>query len=202
MSTLGSTSAPSDGWEAWDGGTWNQHAIDLTATSDMLVTGVGLWIRGYNASCSFRGVVWNSTRNTVLGYSPSTTASGASGSVAASNEYTVDVNTPFEVADGTTVYVGLTRNYGGAMQFAWNSGGNHYDDNNGSSTPSGMSGESNHSGRTPHFYIIWQDPLPEVYLRRSGAWDKLTQAYVRRSGAWSSVGSDVYVRRSGAWVKA
>lgn len=80
------------------------------------ITRIGVWLRGKDASCSFRGVVWNSTRNTVLGQTALQTVSGAALSVGASLKYEVAVVTPFDVAAGS-IYVGCTGNPSGAMQF-------------------------------------------------------------------------------------
>ena len=54
--------------------------------------------------------------------------------------------------------------------------GSHYDDDNGSSNPSGMSGESSHSSRRMGVYVVYEVG---------------SETYVRRSGVWSDVGPDV-----------
>lgn len=88
-----------------------------------------------DASCSFRGVVWNNTRNTVLGQ----TASGAALAVGASLKYEAAVVTPFDVA-ARAIYVGFTRNPTGAMQFGFDNTSSHYDDNGSSNDSSRVTG--------------------------------------------------------------
>jgi hypothetical protein len=203
MPTLGNTSAPSFGWVAHSGSTFNQYGRGATATEPMLVTDIGVYLRGYSSDCSFRGVVWNDTRNTVLGYTNLHTADGASGSAAASNLEEWAVTTEFEVADGETIYIGFIRAYSGAMQFAYDSGGpGYWQDDRGGSSVGPMAGEEKVNDRDPAFYVRYEDPLPEVYVRRSGVFEQLQQIYVRRSGVFEEVGAEVYVRRSGVWVKA
>ncbi len=144
--------------------------------------------------------MWNSTRNSVLGQTALQTASGAALAIGASLKYEAAVATPFDVAAGT-IYVGFTRNPTGAMQFGFENTGSHYDDDNGSSNPSGMTGESSHSSRRMGVYVV-HEVGSETYVRRSGAWVKADAVQVRRSGAWSDAGPEVYVRRGGVWVKA
>ena len=141
MPTAGYTAEPDYGSEWWGSGVANQHCTAVTMPEAGRITRIGVWLRGKDASCSFRGVVWNSTRNTVLGQTALQTASGAALAVGASLKYEAAVATPFDVAAGT-IYVGFTRNPTGAMQFGFDNTGSHYDDDNGSSNPSGMSGES------------------------------------------------------------
>jgi hypothetical protein len=200
MPTAGYTAEPDYGSEWWGSGVENQHCSAVTMPEAGRITRIGVWLRGKDASCSFRGVVWNSTRNTVLGQTALQTASGAALAIGASSKYEAAVTTPFDVAAGT-IYVGFTRNPTGAMQFGFDNTGSHYDDDNGSSNPSGMSGESSHSSRRMGVYVVYEVGS-ETFVRRSGAWVKAEAVQVRRSGAWSDVGPDVYVRRGGVWVKA
>lgn len=200
MPTAGFTAAPADGAEWFGSGLDNQHCTPVTLPEDATITRIGVYLRGKDASCAFRGVVWNSTRNTVLCRTASQTASGAALSISASNAYEAAVETETFVAAGT-IYVGFTRNPSGAMQFAWDtSSTDHYDDDNGSSTPSGMSSETLHSSRR---MAVWVDYTvgTETYVRRSSAWVKADDVLVRRSSAWSSIAAEMYVRRSGAWVQ-
>ena len=202
MATAGYTSEPTYGSEWWGSLADNQHCINVTMPVDGRVTYIGCWLRGKDASCSFKGAVWSNTRDSVLGQTGSQTASGAALAVGASLLYNSAVLSPFDVASGYVLYVGFCRNPTGAMQFGFNnSSPAHYDDYNASSNPSGMSGESSHSTRQIGMYITYET-VPEVYLRRSSAWVQTSAVYVRRSSAWSTVGPDVYIRRSGAWVKA
>lgn len=203
MPTFGFTTEPADGAEWGGSGVDNQHAIPLTMPVDGTITTIGVIIRGKDASCSFKGVVWNSTRNTVLGQTATQTATGAAFAIGAGLTYEAAVVTPFDVAGGTSLYVGFCRNPTGAMQFSWDSSSSHYDDDNGSSNPSAMSGETLHSTRRFSAfcgYIVG----PEVYVRRSSAWVKADNGiFTSRSGAWSAdVGQEIYVYRGGVWVKA
>ena len=77
MPTAGYTAEPSYGSEWWGSGVDNQHCTAVTMPEAGRITRIGVWLRGKDASCSFRGVVWNSTRNTVLGQTALQTASGA-----------------------------------------------------------------------------------------------------------------------------
>ena len=201
MPTVGNDVQYTWGAEWWGSGLDNQHAVAHTMPEDGTIIQIGNWIRGKDASCSFKGVVWNSTRNTVLGQTATQTASGASFAIGNSSDYLANVVTPFDVAAGTTIYIGFCRNPSGAMQFDLDDTGSHYDDDNGSSNPSGMSGETLHSGRKFASYAVYEVGAA-AYVRRSGVWSKNDEVYVRRSAAWSAVGAEVYVRRSGAWVKA
>lgn len=200
MPTAGYTAEPDYGSEWWGSGVANQHCTAVTMPEAGRITRIGVWLRGKDASCSFRGVVWSSTRNTVLGQTALQTASGAALAVGASLKYEAAVVTPFDVAAGT-IYVGFTRNPTGAMQFGFDSTGSHYDHDNNSSNPSGMSGETSHSSRRMGVYVVYEVGS-ETYVRRSGAWAKADSVQVRRSGAWADTGPDVYVRRGGVWVKA
>lgn len=99
-----------------------------------------------------------------------------------------------------TIYVGFTRNPTGAMQFGFDNTGSHYDDDNGSSNPSGISGESSHSSRRMGVYVVYE-VASETYVRRS----HLGQGGQRARpslGRMVQRGADVYVRRGGVWVKA
>ena len=64
-----------------------------------------------------------------------------------------------------TICVGFTRNPTGAMQFGFDNTDSHYDDN-GSSNPSAMSGESSHSSRRLSVYVVYEVGS-ETYVRRS-----------------------------------
>ena len=136
MPTAGYTAEPSYGSEWWGSGVNNQHCTAVTMPEAGRITRIGVWLRGKDASCSFRGVVWSSSRDSVLGQTALQTASGAALAVGASLKYEAAVITPFDVAAGT-IYVGFTRNPTGAMQFGFDNTGSHYDDDNGSSNPSG-----------------------------------------------------------------
>lgn len=201
MATLGPTTERTYGAE-WNGsGADNQHCSPETMPSGGgRVTDINVWIRGKDASCSFKGVVWNSTRNTVLGQTATQTATGASFALGNSLNYGDPVVTPFDVGSSEVINIGYCRNPTGAMQHSYNNTGVHYDDISGSSNPSGMSGEVSHSFETA-FYITYET-ISETYVRRGGSWIKNTETYARRTGAWSAAGPDVYVRRTGAWVKA
>lgn len=201
MPTLGPTTERSYGAEWWGSGVENQHCSPETIGEDGRVTHIGVWARGKDASCAMKQAVWSSSRNSVLGSCGSSTMSGASFAIGNSLKYEDAVVTPFDLTSGTAVYIGFCRAPAGAAQFSFNNTGSHYDDDNGSSNPSGMSGETLHSSREPAFYLVYET-VPEVYLRRSGAWVQTSAVYARRSSVWDNVGPDVYVRRSGAWVKA
>jgi metallo-beta-lactamase class B len=77
MPTAGYTAEPDYGSEWWGSGADNQHCTAVTMPEAGRITRIGVWLRGKDASCSFRGVVWNSTRNAVLGQTALQTASGA-----------------------------------------------------------------------------------------------------------------------------
>lgn len=203
MSTIGRSGEPDYGWVAISGAGYNQFCIGpYTAPDDIIITDIGCWLRGYGGSCSFRGVIWSSTRNSVLGQTGLQTASSASGSVSASSKYEAAVS-KFEISKGTDFYIGFTRNYSGGMQFSFDNGGSgYYKDDEGDSTPGGMTGESHVTGVTPAFYALYTLARPDIYVRRSGSWADPSGNYVRRSGSWESIGPDGYVRRSGVWVKA
>lgn len=65
------------------------------------------------------------------------------------------------------------------MQFGFDNTGSHHDDDNGSSNPSGRSGESSHSSRRMGVYVVYEVGS-ETYVRRSGAWAKADAVQVRR----------------------
>lgn len=201
MAIAGYSAEPADGSEWFGGGADNQHAVPVVMPATGRITRIGVWCRGKDASCSFRGVVWDSARNTVLGQTALQTATGAALAIGASIKYEADVLTPFDVASGATIYVGLSRAPAGAMQFGYdNTAVDHYDDVD-SSWPSGMESESLHANRQPGFYVVYEVGS-ETYVRRGGVWVKATAVKVRRAGAWVDIGPEVYVRRAGAWVKA
>ena len=100
MPTAGYSAEPSYGSEWWGSGVDNQHCTAVTMPEAGRITRIGVWLRGKDASCSFRGVVWSSTRNSVLGQTALQTASGAALAVGASLKYEAAVATPFDVAAG------------------------------------------------------------------------------------------------------
>lgn len=114
------------------------------------------------------GSLWSGTRNSVLGWTALQTASGAALAIGASQKKEASVVTPFDVAAAT--YVGFTRDPTGTMQFGFDTG-SHYDDDNGSSNPFAMSGESSHSSRRMGVYVVYEVGS-ETYVRRSDAWVK------------------------------
>ncbi|MGK2852242.1 MAG: hypothetical protein ACSLFN_15225 [Candidatus Limnocylindrales bacterium] len=67
MPTAGFTAEPTYGSEWWGSGVENQHCSAVTMPEAGRITRIGVWLRGKDAPCSFRGVVWSSTRNSVLG---------------------------------------------------------------------------------------------------------------------------------------
>lgn len=201
MATLGPTTERTYGAEWWGANVENQFCSPETLSVDAFITRIGVWIRGKDESCSFKGVVWNSTRNTVVCQTATQSASSAAFAIGNSLKYEADVSggSVFYAAAG--LHPGFTRNPATNVQFSFNNTSLHYDDNNGSATPSGMSGETTHSSREPAFYIVYET-VPEVFIRRSSAWVQTTAVYTRRTSAWTNVGTQVYVRRSGAWVAA
>src|SRR5574338_1053075 len=127
MPTAGFTAEPDYGSEWWGSGADNQHCTAVAMPEAGRITRSGVWLRGKDASCSFRGVVWNSTRNAVLGQTAVQTASGAALAVGASLKYEAAVTTPFDAAAGT-IYVGFTRNPTDAMQFGFDNASSHDED--------------------------------------------------------------------------
>lgn len=201
MATLGPTTERTYGAEWWGSNVENQYCAPETMPVDGYITRIGVWCRGKDEVGSFKGVVWDSTRNTVLCQTATQSASSAVFATGNSLRYEADVTVDTFVAAGSLIHIGFTRNPSTSMQFSFNNTGTHFDDDNGSSTPSAMSGETEHTSREPAFYIVYET-VPEVYLRRGAAWVQTDTVYTRRSSAWGSVGTEVYVRRSSAWVKA
>lgn len=200
MPTAGFPDKPTYGSQWFGVGYANQHCGAVTMPEAGRITRIGVWLRGKDASCSFRAAVWSSSRNTVLGQTALQTASGAALGLANCLKYEAAVVTPFDVAAGT-IYVGFCRNPSGAMQFAYEDTSSHYNEDNGSSNPSGMTNEYLESNRRMGVYVVYEVGS-ETYVRRSGAWVKADAVQVRRSGAWADAGPDVYVRRGGVWLKA
>lgn len=202
MPTAGFTAEPLDGAEWWGSGANNQHSTPIAMPEAGRITRIGVWLRGKDASCSFRGAVWDSARDSVLGQTGLQTASGAALAIGASQLHEAAVLAPFDVAAGT-YEVGFTRNPSGAMQFGFTADAaqQHMDDDNGSSNPSPMVGESLHSDRRLGVYVVYEVGS-ETFVRRGGVWVKAEKVQVRRSGAWVDVGPEVNVRRGGVWVKA
>lgn len=202
MATLGPTTERTYGAEWWGSSVSNQYAAPETFPSGGgRITRIGWWASGKDATCSAKGAVWNSTRNSVVAQTGSVSMTGYAFAIGNSTQHEAAVSTTYDAGSSEAVYIGFVKAYTGAAQFSFNNTGSHYDDDNGSSNPSGMSGETLHSSREPAFYLVY-DTIAKVYVRRSGAWVQNSATYVRRSGAWSSAGPSVYVRRSGAWVKA
>ncbi len=93
-----------------------------------------------------------------------------------------------------TICVGFTRNPTGAMQFGFDNADSHYDDNGSSnpsamsgesSHPSAMSGESSHSSRRLSVYVVYEVGS-ETYVRRSARRSRSTAC---RSAARAPVGT-------------
>ena len=55
MPTAGYTAEPSYGSEWWGSGVNNQHCTAVTMPEAGRITRIGVWLRGKDASCSFRG---------------------------------------------------------------------------------------------------------------------------------------------------
>ena len=74
------------------------------------ITRIGVWMRGKDESCSFRGVVWNSTRNSVVCQTGSQTASSAAFAIGNSLKYEADVSGGSTFYAAGALHIGFTRN--------------------------------------------------------------------------------------------
>lgn len=203
MATLLGSTAHSASHAYWFGsGNENQHAARLTlpAGGPWIVSKVGVWAAGKDASPSARLVLW-ANGGAVLGQSGSfTLANGGGIALGASDKYEKDLQTPVEVNGGTTVMVGIAWNDTGAGQFDTGDSGNTYSRQR-DSWPGSMSGFSTISGDEINAWLYYDPATPQIYVRRSGVWVRADDVLVRRSGAWDSVGAEAYARRSGSWSK-
>jgi hypothetical protein len=200
MATLGSTSHVSDTADATTGSAKSQVATPLTFPSGGgTITFVSVYMAGYGGSCSTRCAVWN-TSGTSLEESSTFTATSRTFANGNSDHYNKAMPVPVVVASGATVWAGFLRTTSDDG-FQWDK-----DDGSGKTTKfgSGLTGNmtsiSTDSNSKPNVYLTYET-VPQLYVRRSGAWTRVDDLYVRRSGAWDSVGPEMYIRRSGAWAK-
>jgi len=144
MSTkLGTSTKPTSSQE-WSGvNALNQQATALTlpAGGPWVISKLGAWMAGKDAAVNTKLVLWNSTRNSVLGQSAQFSATGHAFGSGNSDNYEKTLVTPVTVNGGTTVYVGWSRDPAGAAQFGRYATGTHYDDTQTGSWPAAMSGE-------------------------------------------------------------
>lgn len=157
MSTLGNTSKPSTTQE-WSGAnTNNQVAMDLTfpAGGPWKVTKIGMWVNGKDMASTFRGVLWSSTRNSILGTTASFNANNEPFGVGNSDLFEKSFTTPPVVAGGTKVYAGWHCDPDEPRQWGRRSG-DHYDDSETSESPQPMSGEALDSGGAIGVYLVYE----------------------------------------------
>lgn len=158
MSTLGSTTKPTDTQE-WSGAnTNNQSAMDLTFPSGgpWKVTKIGIWVNGKDNAASFRGVIWSSTRNSILGQTAQFNANNEPFALSNSDLFEKSIITPFVVAGGTTVYAGWHCDPDESRQWGRKPTGSHYDDSETSEYAQSMSGEALDSNGDLGVYIIYE----------------------------------------------
>lgn len=197
-STLGSTSHVSDTADATTGTTKSQVATPLTfPAGGGTVTFVSVYMAGYGGTCSTQCSLWN-TSGTQLANSASFTATSRTFANGNSDHYNKAVSEV--VGSGATVWAGFLRTTS-ADGFQWDK-----DDGSGKTTKfgSGLTGSmtsiTTDSDSKPNVYITYET-VPEVYIKRAGAWVQTTEVAVRRASAWVDVGPEVYVKRAGVWTK-
>lgn len=200
MPQLGSSSHQTD-LAAWMSGTVNPNmfAKRLTMTEDGTLTRAGFWAAGYTGSVSTRAMVWSSGGTAIRDYSSSFTMASHGAALGNSDKHDRALTQDYQADDGETLAVGYSRHPdGGSQHDMADSGTLYYGEENAILTE--MAPQSSTSGRS---IVAWlkYDTVPELYVRRSGSWQRVDDLLVRRSSSWQSVGPELYVRRSGSWDK-
>jgi hypothetical protein len=201
MPTIGFTTKPTHFWFAFGASSTNQQAESLTTFERSRILTLGQWMAGWNSTVRTRLCLW-AADGTLLGQSAQFTVAdrGAptDGNVVL---YTADLETPVDLANGTTFFAGFARHPSDPHQVSGDNAGTgpHYDRTR-ATWPGSMAGASSADRRIGSYVANYQ-ALHGAKVRRSGVMADAQAVYVRRSGVWVEA-SSVYVRRSGAWVEA
>lgn len=189
-----------------------QGGVILTMPEDGTLLTVGCYLRGVsgNGSIQYGLAVWNTGGGVASTAGGSNTLGAAAVSAGNLTKVTLDLDTPVFYSSGDQFIVGFatdTRS-GTAAQWGKRSTGTAWFKDlvvgsggwsGGVGGAQGMSGRYSDAGAVAAWVENYSKAVPDIRLRRSGAFVQATAVRVRRSGAWVDVPT-VRVRRGGIWV--
>lgn len=209
MTTLGDSSKPSGGWEAYAGSSQiQQEATQLTIPEHADVTEIGAWVGGWEGTCRVYLCLWSADLELIGSLGPITVANEGAGGPAGGNvtSQTGTLSPAVRLAAGTVVYVGFDRHVddGHQVSIGGPASPDHYHGRHGgpaAAWPGDLghaSGGLTGAARRVGSWLVYE-PVAGAKVYRSGSWDDADTVQVRRSGSWQDVDA-VQLRRSGSWT--